>query len=397
MENLKYWVWLTQVFGEGNKRIWDALEKFKSAEKAFYAVLDGEFEGLSHAERENSKKISLSNAEDLIESCAKKGMKIISFDSNAYPNRLKGIYNPPAILFCMGDLSFVDNEICLTVVGTRHPSAYSVRLAQKICGELAKVGVVLVSGFALGIDSMAHQAALKNHTRTIAVLGCGLDVDYPKENSAVKKIIAKRGAVISEFLPGTSPNGPNFPQRNRILSGLSLGTLVVEAGERSGALITADLALQQGRDVFCVPPADLFDPRYAGAVKLLRDGAIPVFSHLDIIYEYYENFAHKINPENNEENYSFREDSAVFERESPNPKKQPGFSFKGEEEKIPEINFDTLDERQTRIVKLLQNGAMLADEISALSGMEADEVLSVLTELEIEGIVKSQAGNRYSL
>ena len=404
MDNLKYWVWITQTFGAGNNRIWEIVNHCEDIKAVYEALKQEKSIPLTPMEQSAVDKTSLLQADEMIRYCSGKEYRILCFEDEGYPERLQEIYNPPPILFCMGDLSYIDDEVVITVVGTRHPSDYSVKLAKKICDELAKVGVTLVSGFALGIDSMAHQAALKNNARTVAVLGSGIDFDYPKENSAVKKVLAKKGAVISEFFPGTRPDGKNFPLRNRIMSGLSLGTLVIEAGVKSGSLITADLALQQGRDLFCVPPADLFDERYMGQTKFLRDGAIPAFSHLDIIYEYYENFAHKINSIGHDNNYTIKEDSIVFgETTSKHEKSSDSGLTSGNagEDKIktsiPSINYNELTEEQAQIVRLLEQSSLLADEIAEQSGMDVDQVLSLLTELELYGVVQAQAGKRYSL
>ncbi|NMB30832.1 MAG: DNA-processing protein DprA, partial [Clostridiales bacterium] len=270
------------------------------------------------------------------------------------------------------------------------------QVAREICGNLANMGAVLVSGFALGIDSVAHGEALSHREKTVAVLGCGIDYDYPTSNTKLKRIIAKNGAVISEFLPGAPPLGPNFPQRNRILSGLSLGTLVIEAHKRSGALITAELSIQQGRDLFCIPPADLFDSRYSGVIRFLRDGAIPVFSHLDILYEYYENFSHKLTASNPYGDYSITpQESSVFNvNEKSSSKKQ---SKKKARQVKKDIPYKDLDEDQTKIVKLLSDRSYLADELSVLLEMPIDMVLTALTELEIMGIVNAESGQRYSI
>ena len=300
-----YWLWLVDAFGPGNNRIWEVLSHFNNDPiVAYKALRDGKSEYITKSESKAICNTFFESMYDLMDYCNMNKYHVISIDDERYPQRLKEIFNPPAVLFCMGDPSFINNEVVLTVVGTRNPSAYSMKFAEKICNELVDSGVVLASGFALGIDSAAHRAALKANSRTVAVLGCGLNVNYPTKNADIKKVIAVHGAVITEFFPGTRPEGKNFPQRNRILSGISLGTLVVEASQRSGALITADFAMNQGRDVFCVPPADLFDQRYAGVIRLIREGAIPTFSHLDVLFEYYENFSHKLVSVNPFSNYS---------------------------------------------------------------------------------------------
>ncbi len=396
MSDMKYWIWLLQVMGSHNIKSGQLIEKYGSVEDAYLAIKDGKEKSLSKSENKNAKKIRIEQSEKIIEQCERTGVDIITIEDEKYPNRLKGIYNPPIILFCMGDISFIDNEVAITVVGTRKPSHYSLQVAREICGNLANIGAVLVSGFALGIDSVAHGEALSHREKTVAVLGCGIDYDYPTSNTKLKRIIAKNGAVISEFLPGTPPLGPNFPQRNRILSGLSLGTLVIEAHKRSGALITAELSIQQGRDLFCIPPADLFDSRYSGVIRFLRDGAIPVFSHLDILYEYYENFSHKLTASNPYGDYSITpQESSVFNvNEKSSSKKQSKKKTRRAKKEIP---YKDLDEDQTKIVKLLSDRSYLADELSVLLEMPIDMVLTAMTELEIMGIVNAESGQRYSI
>lgn len=401
-----YWLWLVDVFGPGNNRIWEVLSHFDNDPIATYKALQKkDCKYITKNEYKAVCNTFLESMFDLMDYCNSNNYIVISIDDERYPRRLREIFNPPAILFCMGDPSFINNEVVLTVVGTRKPSDYSMKFARKICTELVSSGVVLASGFALGIDSAAHRAALKANSRTVAVLGCGLDVDYPSENAKVKKIIAVRGAVITEFFPGTRPEGKNFPQRNRILSGISLGTLVVEASQRSGALITADFAMNQGRDVFCVPPADLFDQRYAGVIRLIREGAIPTFSHLDVLFEYYENFSHKLVSVNPFSDYSAGEE---FFNEKPHrvsenkAKEHPENEIKTDTEnnisKEKVFDFSGYNDIQKGIIIVLQKGGSLTpDEISALIGRDISSVLSELTELEINGDIVKNPGQRYSV
>ena len=403
-DTIFYWLWLVDVFGPGNNRIWEVLSHFDNDPIAAYNAL----------QKENCKYITKSEYKvvcntffesmlDLMDYCNMNNYNVISIDDERYPQRLKEIFNPPAVLFCMGDPSFINNEVVLTVVGTRNPSDYSMKFAEKICTELVDSGVVIASGFALGIDSAAHRAALKANSRTVAVLGCGLNVDYPSKNAEIKKVIAVHGAVITEFFPGTRPEGKNFPQRNRILSGISLGTLVVEASQRSGALITADFAMNQGRDVFCVPPANLFDQRYAGVIRLIREGAIPTFSHLDVLFEYYENFSHKLVSVNPFSDYSAGEEffnekprRVVESKARENKKNETITENNVSKEKI--IDFSQYNDVQKSIITVLQSGGSLTpDEISALTGRDISSVLSELTELEITGDIVKNPGQRYSV
>ena len=203
-------------------------------------------------------------------------------DDKYYPNKLKLIYDPPELLYCLGDIRLL-NEPSIAIVGTRNASNYGKRIAYNLSQELSKRGVTIISGLASGIDSYAHEGAFKNVGKTIAVLGSGIDVIYPKENEDLYKSIIKNGGlIVSEFPLGTKPEKDNFPKRNRIISGLSDGVVVVEAKKKSGALITADLALEQGRSVFAVP-GNIDSQNSEGTNNLIKEGAVPVTSYLDIL------------------------------------------------------------------------------------------------------------------
>jgi len=226
------------------------------------------------------KKIDLDRQLRLIE---KYQIRIITQDDPSYPVNLRNIFDPPLVLFLRGNILSRDN-LSIAIVGTRMATIYGMNMARKISGQLGQRGFTIISGGARGIDTAAHQAALGINTRTIAVLGCGADVVYPTENNRLFEQIIKRGALVSEFPMGTPPLRQNFPRRNRIISGLSVGVVVIEAPIRSGALITASSALEQGREVFCVPgQADSFTTK--GSHQLLKQGARLVEDIDDIIEE----------------------------------------------------------------------------------------------------------------
>ncbi|MDD3725966.1 MAG: DNA-processing protein DprA, partial [Candidatus Ratteibacteria bacterium] len=209
-----------------------------------------------------------------IKFCEENNISIISIEDASYPRLLKEIYNPPLILYVKGHLP-ADSDICIAIVGTRNPSVYGMRMTEKFAEQLSLYGITVVSGMAKGIDTSAHKGALKAGGKTIAVTGCGFMYCYPKENLSLSKEIVKTGAVITEFPSFITPKPENFPQRNRIVSGMCRGVLVVEAGQKSGALITANLALEQGRDVFALPGrADDLTSR--GTNHLIKEGAILV-------------------------------------------------------------------------------------------------------------------------
>lgn len=380
--------------GPHNKKSPELLLKYGDIKALYGAVTDKSEKSLSKSEQKRASEFTLKKAQKVMDYCAKNSVDIITLFDKRYPARLSGIYNPPILLFCYGDISCLEDSLSITVVGARNPSQYSVDVASRICRSLSELGVVIVSGFALGIDSVAHGSALKSGGKTVAVLACGIDVKYPSANSKVKHVIAKgNGAVITEYLPGTRTRGEFFQNRNRILSGLSNGTLVIEASAESGSLITAEHAVEQGRELFCIPPANLFDSRYSGVIKYIRDGAIPTFSHMDIVYEYYDYFTDKIAED--DRTYGLEdtkaEDIRINKPTEPKPAKEENTA----NEKA--VDTDGLGELQKKIIEILSEKQANADELSYLTGEDISNILAELTELEIFGYIKLTAGQRYTI
>ncbi len=321
-ENLTvYWLWLVMVMGAANTRTLDMLSHAEDVRELYYTMHDPDCGLLQEKERAKVRRTSLEQAKAVETFCEKNGIGIMTWDDTIYPDSLRSIFNPPCVLFYRGDPSLLHRGMLLTAVGTRTPSAYSLKVAKCLTADLAKCNLIPVSGCAVGLDAAVHQAALEAGSPTIAVLGCGVDYDYPKENRALKAQIVQNGLLLSEFFPGTPPYGRNFPIRNRILSGISEATLVIEASAKSGSLITANLACEQGKSVFCVPPADIFDQRYSGVMNFLRDGAYPVFSYRDVVYAFYLKYPHKLSLYD-ETDSSRTIDSLVFDspkEPTPNP------------------------------------------------------------------------------
>ncbi|MBU4375479.1 DNA-processing protein DprA [Patescibacteria group bacterium] len=286
MDKLKYWVGLSHFPKFGPVRLKKIKKYFAEYEHAFNAS-SSELEkaGIEKniAEEFVSARISI-NPDELAERLNKENIKIITVDDANYPKLLLEIYNPPQIIYYKGELES-GNELSLAVVGSRKYTGYGKRAAEEITGDLAKNNLTIVSGLALGIDAIAHSAAVEARGKTIAVLGSGIDKEsiYPSANRYLaEKIAESGGAIISEFPLGTQPLRYNFPQRNRIIAGISLGVLVVEAGEKSGALITANCALEQNRDVFAVP-GSIYSETSKGPNKLIELGAKPVKNAADIM------------------------------------------------------------------------------------------------------------------
>ncbi len=400
-----YWLWLVMVFGVGNARLMELIRNTESVRELYYMLHDPDCGLLSDKDRAKVTKTQLSQAQAVHEYCEKNGIGIMTFEDAAYPDSLRNIYNPPCVLFYRGDVSLLHRGMLLTVVGTRKPSQYSLKVANWLCEDLAKCSIIICSGCAVGLDAASHWAAIRQNQPTVAVLGCGVDYDYPRENRELKERIVQNGLLLSEYFPGAQPLPAHFPVRNRILAGISEAVLVIEAGARSGSLITANFACEQGKSVFCVPPADLFDQRYSGVMTFLRDGAYPVFNHLDVLYAYYLKYPHRIT--HYEDTDATRaEDSLLFggkpERaERPRPAKRrtqqaaavPEETAEPKPFEIPE----EAGEEQRRILELLREGAQTVNAICCMLGLSFEETSMLIMEMEMLGWIVNTQRDLYAL
>ena len=284
-KNIKYWVGFSLIPGIGRVRFGQLENYFSSLESAWKAApaelkLAGLDRGSIQAISSWRTKISL---EAEMEKLDRYGVKVFTYKDSGYPSRLREIYDYPPLIYVRGSL-LPEDEWCLAVVGTRRATVYGRQVTEEIVTDLAQSKITIVSGLARGIDSVAHQAALAAGGRSIAIFACGLDVVYPSENANLARNIMQQGALISEYPPGTRPKADNFPRRNRIMSGLSLGVLVVEAGETSGAMITAHMALEQNREVFAIP-GSILSPASRGTNHLIQEGAKLVRDYTNILEE----------------------------------------------------------------------------------------------------------------
>ena len=389
MAALKYWVWLTTVEGLTNHSRWLLLEHFHSPEEIYYAETEQIrlVAGMNSAQAALLEKKSLQRAEEILVDCAAKDVFVITVQDAAYPSRLREIYNAPLLLYGKGAMPLFDDEAAVTVVGTRDRTPYGVQVAEELGYELAKQGAVVVSGLAKGIDAAAHRGALRAGGFTAAILGCGVDVVYPAENRRLYEDILATGVLLSEYPPGTRPEGWHFPERNRIMSGLSLATVVVEADRDSGALITARAALEQGRDVFAVP-GPIHAPQSRGCNELIRDGAGLVTCGWDILQEYHNRFAHRLHP-----------DKAVL------PELPEGGAGQEVAEAKPVVelpvlnlakNRGSLTDDQVQILRALDaEEGKLTDDIAEELALPVRRVLSAMTMLEIDGYVTQQGARRF--
>ena len=280
------WIWLAEKCGAGSSELLRIIEKLGNIDKIYDADYDGYCEsGISERLCEDLCDKDLGDAAKILSYCQSAGVRVLTYDSERYPASLRNLKDPPAVLYCLGEPIDFNSKLCISVVGTRTMSEYGMRAAYKIAYEIAASGAVVVSGMALGIDGIASSAAIAAKGKTVAVLGCGIDLVYPKAHTKLADAIKRHGTIITEFSPSTEPRGMNFPMRNRIISGLSQGTVVVDADLDSGAMITAKTAILQGRDIYAVP-ANIDSENSSGTNSLIRDGAQAVLCGNDVIRNY---------------------------------------------------------------------------------------------------------------
>ncbi|MBE3087037.1 MAG: DNA-protecting protein DprA [Bacteroidetes bacterium] len=367
---LKYWIALKSISGIGNITFPALVDKFGSLPAIFAASVSHlrETPGIS---KETATAIAGFKDWDKIkhdlELLDKDEINIITYQDELYPIKLMNIYDRPAFLYVRGNLN--KDDINIAVVGSRQASTYGKYTTERISRELALKGLTIVSGMARGLDSAAHRGALTAHGRTIAVLGSGLDVIYPPENKKLYAHIIQNGAVISEFPLGTPPRSANFPARNRIISGMSYGVVIVEAGEKSGSLITARLALEQGREVFAVPGSiDTAGSR--GTNKLIKQGAKLIENVDDILEEILPQL----------ENIKSLKLSSASNQQKNAVKKN---------EKINVI--------EKQIIDFISVEQIHVDELISSTGLSSADILSAMTTLELKGIVQQHPGKFFSL
>ena len=382
MENgVLYWIWLVQKCGIFNNDINGLLEQFDSVEEIYKEI---DFKDVTNVKPSTIRRLkdkNLKEAENILNTTHKMGAEVIVYDDARYPDMLRSIPNPPYVLYMKGEAMNWDRILGIGIVGTRTCTEYGIKATKMIAEDLAACGVTIISGMARGIDSVAQETALGVGNKTIAVLGCGIDVVYPKENKKLMDKIAENGTIISEYPPKTGPDKHNFPWRNRIISGLSRGILVTEAPKKSGALITAEYALEQGRDIFAVP-GSIFKPESEGANRLLASGAKAVISAKDILDEY------------------------VFEIERLQLKKPSmiGKVLKTAKKVNNEIKislddkrFSGLSNEDKQIISLLIEDNMHIDDIARRTGIDAGSLSIKLSMLEFSGHIQKIPGNNYKL
>ena len=394
MATLKYWLWLSTRKGLRSEHINRLLEHFGTPEAAYFAD-PGEYELLEELPQGAGEVLldkDLARAEAILADCDRLGVRILTCGDADYPDRLKNIFDPPAVLYVKGRLPAFDEELAISVVGSRKPSEYGRRMAARLGLGLAQGGALVVSGIAQGLDTEALKGALKGGGAVVSVLGCGVDVHYPWQNRHLYDDVAAAGALTAEYPPGTEPEGWHFPVRNRILSGLSLGVVAVECTLRSGTMSTVNQALDQDRDVFAVP-GNADAPLSEGPNRLIQQGAKLVLSARDVFREYEGRFpraarrARTLSPE---------AEAARLGR-PPTAKKQAP-PEKIPVDKRPEqayIDKSALTDDQVDILLALEDRSLLAEDLIEATRLPAKRVLTALTLLQVQGYVAEHPGKRF--
>ena len=448
MKNKAKWIWFAQKCGVANVEMITVIEKLGSVRDVYLADYDTYINsGISERLAEKLSDKSLDGAYEIIKFCDEIGAGILCYSDEAYPKSLRSLKDPPAVLYYAGKLPDFNSSLCIATVGTRKMSEYGMRSAYKIAYETAAAGAVVVSGMALGIDAVCAGAAIASNGRTVAVLGCGIDVVYPEQHMRLCEAIKEHGAIITEYPPSTEPRGFHFPVRNRIISGLSQGTVVIDADIKSGSMITAKTAILQGRDIYAVPCN--IDSEKSGTNELIRDGAQAVVSGYDIIKNYVYAFRNALNMQKLKEaearsefdgsrlaslSIKARGESPAFEgisaraekneiersasgaesrktkdtsqRTADTPKReaQSGVTADGREGQIAAQKsggdesrtvLDSLSEKHRRVFDEMPLDKAISVDYLIKAGFGPVEVIAALTVLEVRGLISSLPGALY--
>ena len=426
-ENVLYWIWLSERCGIASKDFVRLYEKYEDPFDLYR--MDTEeierIEGISNALKIRLFDKSLVSAYDTLKYCKRKKVDIVTYKDGRYPSRLKNIQDPPVLLYVLGRLPNMNDRLCIGVVGTRKMSEYGRDTAYKISYELASAKTVIVSGMALGIDAVAAGGALSAGGETVAVLGCGISGVYPKAHTRLMEEIAKHGAVVTEYPPFEEPHGYNFPKRNRIISGLCQGLLVVEGSSKSGSLITAKLAIEQGREVFALP-GKINESNSEGPNELIKNGASVALSADDLVtnfdFLYHDCIDYKglrtsksggvdvdralarykigdlysrknsYRPERTDETAHTAEKSIS---ESAPVSKPLETAEKNERPSISAELLSGLDDVSRRVYECLPVGKAVSPDAVVIDGVGIGDVITALTMLEISGLAESRPGGLY--
>ncbi|MCI8590640.1 MAG: DNA-protecting protein DprA [Clostridiales bacterium] len=398
------WIWFATACIPGSSNAGKLLGSFSSAEEIYdYDFSSDDFDKLvPSAVIKALRNKDLSKAERLYEYCEEHGILLLPYCDIRFPAKLRMLKDPPALLYCLGTLPDFSKHVIISAVGTRSCTEYGINAAHQICSGLARAGVIIVSGMALGIDGASHTAALSVDEFTIAVLGSGVDVVYPKSNENLYHQICRRGLVMSEYPPLSSATRYTFPERNRIISGLSDGVLIIEADQKSGALITAKDALFQGRDLFAVP-GSIFSPASRGPNQLIAEGAKLVTDAYDILTEYQAIHSDKLRLGKLRTKPSAKSISHTVEKKDGSAALPKNIMSNDINQHSvlkhalkPKANI-LLSETEKAVLQALAKQPKSADEIAETCSLPAGKALSVLMSLEIKKMIKELPGGQYSI
>ena len=442
------WIWLSLACGAGSRVYSKLFASFSTLSEIYESPRErfSEIDGISAHIADALADKDMTRAKEIYSVCRYNGWTVLTYGDKAYPKRLKMLEDPPVVLYCRGRMIDLDDNVCIAVVGTRRMSEYGERQAYRLSYAMASGGAVIVSGMALGCDAMAANGALDAGAPTVAVLGCGIDIVYPYQHRTLADHIARGGMIMTEYPPGSPPEGSHFPVRNRIISGLSQGTLIVEAPDGSGALITARKAASQGREIFAVP-GEVGRKNSEGCNRLIKGGAIPVTTAADVLGVYEFIYPHRINigavlraerevsesfgqrtaqnrrissrPAEGEQKISVSTETEA--REEPEEKKrilsrfskkaerkevkkdnpnggktaaEETFSFEHDSGVIPPEENTSLTARDREVLAAIGEDPFTPDELVS-RGYSAAEIMSTLTILELFGYISAQPGGRY--
>lgn len=399
---LIHWVWYTLLPKLPASVKLSLLKQFSDPEDIYYTQNFEHIPELTGDMKDALENKDLHPAQAVMKQCADRKIRILTIRDAGYPSRLRNIVNPPLVLYYKGILPDFEALPVIGVVGTRKASAYGLNNARQMSAQIAACGGLVVSGGAAGIDTMALQGALDMGKPTVAVLGCGVDVIYPKSNRALFSKIEENGCLLSEYLPGTEPKPWQFPERNRIISGLSNGVLVVEAPEKSGALITASDAFEQGRDVFAVP-GNIGVASGAGSNRLLQDYAHTALSGWDVLKDYADQYP---SVEKRQAIPYRQTEPIVAPAKVAQPAPRAPFFSAADKKDIdnPVANaysdlekaYPDLTDREKQVMRCLDGSPQPVDTVIANAGLPAAEMLGILTRLAVKGMVLRHPGNLVS-
>ena len=380
-----HWIWFSELSGLSQRQKLNLLRSGAEPEDLYHAGSD-ELQNSADAAAFADK--DLSAARQIAETCRQKGINILTYRDAAFPSRLRHVEDGPVLLYYRGTLPDLDAQPVIALVGTRKATPYGLRIARSMASQLTQCGGLVVSGGAFGVDAAAMEAALDAGYGTVGVLGCGVDVVYPASNRNLFERVITKGCLLSEYPPGTKPEHWHFPQRNRIISGISHGVLVVEAPRKSGALITARCALEQGRDVFVVP-GNIDSAACEGSNALLLEGARPVLSGWDLLQDYEAQFpdaVHKAEATKLQDHTS--QQTPSDKKDIDNPVIPP---YSGMMDRHGELS-----QQEKMLLSCLTQEPVLMDEVIAKTQIPAAKVLSMMTLLSLKGFVVMHPGRRVS-